>query len=225
MHSIEVKDIPFFQGLSPAEVGAIAAYLIEKSFKKGEIIHNEGSHCTALFFVRSGRVKIYRSSQEGRDQIYEVLGFGDTCACNPGESSWHCGSNAEAIEDSVVWFLPREKYIQMISENPKMLHSLNALFAKRLQCFSNLIEEVSLKDSKKRLVKYLLDMLEHKKESASKNNVLFIQSTREEIAQRLGTSRETIARQISDLKRKKLIDVKPYQIAILNLEGLKKLLQ
>ena len=105
------------------------------------------------------------------------------------------------------------------------MQSLSALFAKRLQCFSNIIEEVTLKDSKKRLVKFLLDMLAHKKSVSQKGNTLFIQSTREEIAQRLGTARETIARHISDLRRKKLIDIKPYQIIILNKEGLEALLR
>ena len=84
--------------------------------------------------------------------------------------------------------------------------------------------EVSLKDSKKRLIKYLPDLLEERKKSTANQNTLYITSTREEISQRLGTARETIARHISDLKRKKLIDVKPYQIVIRDKEGLEKLL-
>ena len=146
--SFEIKDIPFFRDLSQPELEAVTSCLIEKSFQKGEIIHNEGTSCTVLFFVKAGRVKVYRTSLEGKDQIYEVLGPGDTCACNPGEVSWQCGSSAEALEDSKLWFLPREKYIRMITENSKLMHSLNALFAKRLQCFGNIIEEVTLKDSK-----------------------------------------------------------------------------
>lgn len=220
--TLEVKDIPFFHDLGEAELKLLSACLIEKSFKKGDMIHNEGSGCTVLFFIKSGRVKVYRTSSEGRDQIYEILGPGDTCACNPGEISWHCGSNAEAVSDSVVWFLPREKYVRLIQDSSQLTHSLNTLLAKRLQCFSNIIEEVSLKDSRKRLVKYLLDMLDHKKVSG--NNVIFIPFTREEIAQRLGTARETVARQLSDLKKKKLIDIKPYQIIIRDREKLQKLL-
>lgn len=224
--ALEIKDIPFFHDLSKEEIQALNTCLVEKSFRKGQLIHNEGTECTVLFFVKTGRVKIYRSSTSGKEQIFEVLNAGDTCACNPGEISWHCGSNAEAIEDCSLWFLPRQKYIRMIQENPKLMQSLTALFAKRLQCFSNIIEEVTLKDSKKRLIKFLLDMLEHKPISSPKgNNALFIQSTREEIAQRLGTARETIARHISDLKRKKLIDVKPFQIIIRDKAGLEKLLE
>ena len=105
------------------------------------------------------------------------------------------------------------------------MQALNQLFAKRLQCFGDIIEEVSLKDSKKRLIKFLLDMLNERKKSPLNQNTLYITSTREEISQRLGTAREKVARHISDLKRKKLIDVKPYQIVIRDKEGLEKLLR
>jgi len=223
--SLEIKDIPFFHDLAKAELEALKTCLIEKTFKKGEILHNDGGECTALFFVKAGRVKIFRTSVEGKEQIYEVLGPGDTCACNPGELSWTCGSSAEALSESSVWFLSRPAYVAMIRGNAKLMHSLNALFAKRLQCFSNIIEEVTLKDSKKRLIKFLLDLLEHKHALAPKSDVLFIEATREEIAHRLGTARETIARHLSELKRQGMIEIKPYQIIIVNQKGLEALLR
>lgn len=223
--TLEIKDIPFFAHLSAAELKALESCLIAKNYKKGELVHNEGGQCSLLFFVRTGRVKVYRTSNQGREQIYEVLTAGDTCACNPGEMVWQCTASAEALEESTLWFLPRENYVRMVRNNTRLMHALNELFAKRLQCFSNIIEEVTLKDSKKRLVKFLLDMLAEKKVGVTKNDILFIPSTREEIAHRLGAARETVARQISALKRKKLIDVKPYQIIILDKPGLEKLLQ
>ena len=223
--SILPKDAGLFQGLSPREFYTIKKCLREKSFQKGEILHNEGTDCARLFFIRAGKIKLYRTASTGREQILEILGAGDTCACNPGELSWQCGTTAEAIVPSKVWFLSRENYVRMVKENSKLMGALNKLFARRLQCFSDIIEEVSLKDAKKRLIKFLLDMLAHNKGVSPKSDTLFIQSTREEIAQRLGTARETVARHISDLKRKKLIDVKPYQIIIRDKAGLEKLLQ
>lgn len=221
---IEIKDIPFFHDLSPAHLAAVRNCLVEKSFEKGSVIHSEGGDCTRLFFVKSGRVKMSRTSSTGKEQIFEMLGPGDTCACNPGDQSWLCGSTAEAVAPATVWFLSRENYVKMVRENSTLMHALNALFAKRIQCFGNIIEEVALKDTKKRLIKFLLDMLNDKKKSSVNQNVLFIHATREEIANRLGAARETIARHISELKRKKLIDVKPYQIVIRDKESLEKLL-
>ncbi len=222
---LAIKDIPFFHDLSSAELDAVKSCLIEKNFKKGENVHLEGGECTSLFFVKGGRVKVYRTSLQGKEQIYEVLKPGDTCACNPGEMMWKCSTSAEVLEDSTLWFLSREHYVRMVKNNSKLMHALNELFAKRLQCFSNIIEDVTLKDAKKRLVKFLLDMLAEKRINAPKNDTLFIEATRKEIAQRFGIARETIARQISELKRKKLIDVKSFQIIILDQKGLEKLLE
>ena len=192
----------------------------EKTFDKGETLFLEGASCERVFFVKSGRVKLYRIGPSGREQILQTLEAGDTCACNPGVTEWSCASTAEAIVPSVAWFLSREHYVRLVQTNSKLAHTLNRLFAERLQCFSSLIEEVSLKDSKKRLVKFLLDMLAENPDQ----NVLSIPFTREELAQRIGVTRETAARQLYQLKRKKLIDVKPRQILIRDKESLKKLL-
>lgn len=218
--AIGIKDIPFFQDLSSDELKAVQACLKEKSFQKGESLFLEGNICERVFFVRSGRVKLTRTSSTGREQILETLGPGDTCACNPGSSTWHCASTAVALTPCAAWFLSREQYMRLVQTNAKLSQSLNRLFAERLQCFSALIEEVSLKNSRNRLVRFLLDMLA---EGGSKE-VLSLPYTREEIAQRIGTARETVARQLFSLKRKKLIDIKPKQIVILDKAGLQRLL-
>ena len=194
--------------------------LREKSFAKGETLFLEGASCERVFFVKSGRIKLYRIGPSGREQILQTLEAGDTCACNPGVTEWSCASTAEAIVPSEAWFLSREHYVRLVQTNSRLAHTLNRLFAERLQCFSSLIEEVSLKDSKKRLVKFLLDMLT---ENADQN-ALSIPFTREELAQRIGVTRETAARQLYQLKRKELVDIKPRQILIRDREGLKKLL-
>lgn len=218
--AIEIKDVPFFQGLSEMELSAVKGCLREKSFDKGQSIFSEGDICGRVFFLKSGRIKLYRLGSSGREQILESLGPGDTCACNPGSKDWHCSSSAEAVIPSIVWFLSRDQYINLVKTNTNLAHSLNRLFAERLQCFSALIEEVSLKDSKKRLVKFLLNMSGEEGKKA-----LTVSFGREELAQRIGAARETVARQLHDLKRKKFIDIQPKQILIRDKAGLEKLLQ
>ncbi len=216
-----ISDIPFFKDLTPEELGTVKACLREKTFQKGEVLFTEGGSCERVFFVKSGKVKIFRMSEAGREQVLETLDEGDTCACNPGELKWHCSSSAEAVTPSTVWFLARENYVKLVQSNTKVARTLNKLFAERLQCFSSLIEEVSLKDSKKRLVKFLLDMMN---QSSSKKS-LDLPYTREELAKRLGIVRETVARQLHDLKRRKLISIEPQKVTILDPKGLEKLLQ
>ena len=216
-----LKEVPLFQGLSDTELTSVKTCLKERSFDKGEILFSEGRSCERIFIVQSGRVKLYRTASSGREQILETLNPGDTCACNPGSLNWSCMSTAEAATPCTVWYLSRDDYLRMVQSNSKLTQTLNRIFAERLKSFSCLIEEVSLKDVKKRLVRFLLDMLAEK---GGKGGTLFIPFTREEIAQRIGTARETVARHLYQLKRAKLIDIKPYQILIRNQEGLEKLL-
>ncbi|MBI3315977.1 MAG: Crp/Fnr family transcriptional regulator [Candidatus Omnitrophica bacterium] len=221
---LPVKNVPLFRDLPPEELNAIKSCLVEKDFKKGEILFHEGAVCERVFIVQEGRVKVYRTSSSGREQILEILGPGDTCACNPGALNWSCLSSATAVTACKVWFLSRNNYVRMVQTHAKVSQALNKLFADRLRCLSSLVEEVSLKDSKKRLVKFLLDMQAEKKSKGAGAETLFIPFTREEIAQRLGVARETIARRLYQLKRLKLIDVKAHEIIIRNQEGLEKLL-
>lgn len=182
-----------------------------------------GEACGRILIVRSGQIKVYRTAASGREQILEILGSGDTCACNPGVSNWSCTSSSEAITDGSVWILARERYAQLAKNNVHFSQTLNQLFAHRLCHLSSLIEEVSLKDVKKRLIKFLVDMLDSKPVAAA--GTVPISLSREDIARRLGTARETIARHLHEFKRLKLIDIKPQQIIIRNKEGLQKLLE
>ena len=221
---MNLKEIPLFHGLSDSDLSSVKSCLREKSYEKGEILFHEGACCERVFIVQAGRVKLYRTAASGREQILETLGPGDTCACNPGSPTWSCSTTAEATAPSQVWFLSRDDYVRMVKTNSKVSYALNKLFAERLSRFSSLIEEVSLKDAKKRLIKFLLDMLGEKTFQTQKKDVLLLPFTREELAQRMGMARETVARQLYQLKRVKLIDIKPHEIIIRNKEGLEKLL-
>jgi CRP-like cAMP-binding protein len=219
---MDLKNLALFEGVSAADLAVIQSYLHEKTFKKGEVILSEGAPCEKIFIVHSGRVKIYRTTNSGREQILEMLGPGATCACHPGAADWLCNTTAEAVAPSKVLFLSRERFAHLVQTNAKVSQALNRIFADKLRCLGSLIEEVSLKDVKKRLVKFILDMLAEN--AGAKKETLLIPFTREELAQRLGAARETVTRHLQQLKRKKLIDLQPHQIVILDLPGLQKLL-
>ena len=197
----------------------------EKAYDKGQILLSEGSDCERVFIVQTGRIKLYRMTSSGREQILEMLGPGDTCACNPGSMEWSCNATAETATPSKVWYLSRADYVRMVQTNSKASRALNRLFADKLKCLGALIEEVSLKDAKKRLAKFLLDMLHKTGPTAGKKEALRISFTREELAQRIGTARETVARNLHQLKRAKLIDIRPHEIMSLDKAGLEKLIQ
>lgn len=219
---VKLRDVELFKDLSEKELDLIRKCLKEKSYQKGEILFLEGNICERIFIVQSGNIKVFRTASSGKEQILETLSPGDTCACNPGSKEWHCSSSSQAMTDCKVWYFSREQYGLLVQSNPKIVYTLNKLFAERLCRFSSLIEEISLKDVKKRLIKFFLDMHANNVKKYAKSKVVFLPFTREEIAQRIGTSRETVARYLNQLKDEKLIDIKPYQIIIRDKEGLER---
>lgn len=218
-----IKEIPLFSALSKIELKNIESRLKEKTFNKGDILFSEDANCRHIFIVQSGRIKLYRTAAAGREQIFEILDPGDTCACHLASANCTCPLTAEAEVRSKTWLLSRNDYSKLVNSNTKTLWSICDIFIKRNQTLNNLVEEISLKDARKRLIKFLLDALE-KKSTNTKEDVLFIPFTREDIAKRLGAARETITRYLSQLRKLKLIELKPYQIIILDKEGLRKFL-
>ena len=156
--TIEMKDIPLFKELSLKELTCLKKFLKEQHFKKGAMLLEQTQTCEKITIVKCGRVKIFRLSSSGQEQILVVLLPGDTCACNPGNQEWACSSSAQALTDCSVWTLARSHYIMMVKNNSRLMQTLTAIFAKKLCKFCSLIEQVSLDSPQRRVVKFLLDM-------------------------------------------------------------------
>lgn len=218
-----MERIALLEDLSSDEKKQMQDCLREKQYDKGELLFNEGQSCEKIFFVKSGRVKLYCTSPEGKEQILEILNPGDSCACNPGLSAWACNSTAEAMTSCTVLYLLKQDYIRLVQNNLKLSQILNKIFADKLRRFSCLIEEISLKDVKKRLIKFLLDISnEQKLKKHDMGNAIQLTLSREEIAQRLGSTRETIIRYLYELRDEKLIDIEAKSIFLLNPNELRK---
>ncbi len=91
------EELSFFRELSDKDLSSIKKRLAEKTFAKDELLSTEGNACAAAFFVKSGWIKMYRTSPSGAVQSLEVLGPGETCTCNPGALHWICTLTGQAL--------------------------------------------------------------------------------------------------------------------------------
>lgn len=209
-----LRDIPLFSTLSDNELEELESCFIEKSFAKGEILFMEGSTCERILILKSGRIKLSRVSESGREQILEVFESGKTCACHAGAKVWKCPGSAQALTSCQVLFLSRPDFNRLIKASPDLMAKLGQIFAERLCQFCSLIEEVALQDSRSRLIKFILNISSQYYESDTQAQNVSVPMTHDEIAQRLGMARETVTRQINSLKAAKLIKIKDRQIII-----------
>ncbi len=121
-----------------------------------EIIFSEGEPASGFYILLSGRLKIYKLSLEGKEQILHIIEPGEPFAEVALFSETKFPAYAEAIEKSEVMFLSRNAFRQLIGNDPSIAMNMLAILSQRLKYFTRLIEDLSLKEVPQRLAAYLL---------------------------------------------------------------------
>lgn len=211
-----LRTIPLFDGLPEKQHAALANICMSRSYKKGQKIFSEGDEGTGFFVVMDGYVKVFKSSPEGKEQIYHIFGPDESF----GEVAVFTGhgfpAEAEAISRTTVLFFPRAVFVKLLREEPALALNMLAALCWRLRKFSKLIEDLSLKEVPGRLAAYLIH-LSTIEGSATK---LSLDVQKNQLASLLGTIPETLSRIITRMTREGLIRTEGSRIHIQNLAGL-----
>ena len=158
-----IASIPLFQGLPRKQHEDLSMIVIDQVFKRGQMVFSEGDAGNGLYVLISGRVKIFKLSPEGKEQILHILEAGEPF----GEAAVFAGerfpANAETLAESRVFFFPRAAFIELIGKNPTLALNMMAVLSRRLRKFANLVEDLSLKEVPGRLAAYLLLLSEKQK--------------------------------------------------------------
>jgi len=218
-----LKRCPLFAGLKEEDLKRIKAIASPKHVGKREILFSEGEQARGFYVILSGRVKLYKISPEGKEQILHIVSAPDAFA----EAALFLEGNypafAEALMDSQLLFFPKRDFIQLIERNPRLSINMIVSLSHYLRKFASLIEELSLKEVSSRIAKYLIDLsLKSAKEGKSPKEVE-LDLSKTQLASKLGTISETLSRTLAKMKAKGFIDVKRNKILILNREALEEL--
>ncbi len=216
----QIAGIPIFQGLAKKQYEDLAMIVTDQVFKRGEAIFSEGEEGAGLYVVISGRVKIFKLSMEGKEQILHIFGPGEPF----GEVAVFTGrrfpAHAQALEDTRAFFFSRKEFIDLIRKDPSLALNMLAVLSQRLHRFSNLVENLSLKEVPGRLAAYLLYLGEGKKAS----NEVTLDITKNQLASMLGTIPETLSRILARMAKEGFIGLSGQRkIRILDLKGLEEL--
>jgi CRP/FNR family transcriptional regulator len=161
----QIAAIPLFQGLPRERQEDLAMIVVDQIFRRGQTIFSEGDEGAGFYVVISGRVKVFKLSPEGKEQIFHILGPGEPF----GEAAVFAGEKfpayAEALAESRVFFFPRLGFVDLIKKNPSLALNMLAVLSRRLRKFAVLVEDLSLKEVPGRLAAYLLFRSERKKRS------------------------------------------------------------
>lgn len=208
-----------FNGLSPGQLDDVARIVSVREFNKGELVFLDGDEAVGFYMVAGGRVKVFKVSPDGKEQILHIFGAGQPFAEVPVFSGSHYPANAETMEPSTLFFFPKKDFIRLIYEHPSLAMNMLASLSQRLKHFSQLVETLSLKEVPGRLASYLL-YLSDRNGSADEFE---LDITKAQLASFLGTIPETLSRIFTKMATRELARIQGPHIVILDREGLKGL--
>lgn len=214
-----------FAGLSPEELNLLAARAVRRHLAAGELLFNEGDSCRGLHIVASGRLRIFKSSPSGRQQVLAVEGPGGSVAELPVFDGGPYPASASAVEDTQIVFLSRDDFRRFCLAHPAVSLKILAVVGARLRRLVGIIEELSFSTVRQRLVAILVREAQTQGKPGAHGIELQLPGTHQELAQQLGTVRELVSRNLMRLQAEGLVQVEARSIIIPNLAELAALLE
>ncbi|WP_347490680.1 Crp/Fnr family transcriptional regulator [Desulfoscipio sp. XC116] len=211
-----LKKIPLFTLLERQQLEEIEKFILERSYQKGRIIFMEDEPGEAVFFVKSGRVKVTKRTKDGREHILHFINPGEVFAEVVLFDDGTYPATAEVIEDCTVGLIRNTDMERFIGTHPDIALGLLKIMARRLRISQNQLIELALMDTTRRAASMLLFLAGEQGTKTDRGIVIDISLTNQDLASLIGTSRETANRIINDFKRQKAIDVKKGQVTILD---------
>ena len=215
----QIALITLFNGLPQDQLEALAMITIENSYTKGENIFSEDEQATGFYAVISGRVKVFKISAEGREQILHIFGPGEVFGEVPVFAGKKYPASADTMEKSRIIFFPRDSLIRLIEKNPSIALNMLAVLSMRLRRFTSMIDDLSLKEVPGRLAKHLLYLSEEKQNSHD----LELNITKGQLASLLGTIPETLSRILTKMTEQGIIESDGRKIRILERDVVEEL--
>ncbi len=218
-----LKRCPLFAGLRDDELKKIRAIASLRHLGKKEILFSDGEATKGFYVVLSGKVKLFKVSSEGKEQILHVVSAPDAFAEAALFLEGTYPAYAETLVESQLLFFPKRDFIQLIERNPQLSINMIITLSHYLKKFASLIEELSLKEVSSRIAKYLVDLAVKLSKEGKNPKEVDLDVSKTQLALKLGTISETLSRTLAKMKSKGVIDVQKNRIRILNREALEEL--
>jgi CRP/FNR family transcriptional regulator len=192
---------PYFAGLPPQVLAAVKQRAVVRTYARGALVFSEGAAPTGLYVVLTGRVRVYKASHEGREQVLHHVGpgqsFNDVAAFDGAASP----ASAQALEPTVAALIPRSELLRLVRAHPEIAEAVIRVLAGRLRQMSALVEELALRPVVARVARALLRL-------AERGPVVTL-PTRQELAAMAGTVREVATRALKQLERAGAVQTGP----------------
>jgi CRP/FNR family transcriptional regulator len=220
----DIRAIPYFETLGDAAADRLAGRVSLRRYGVREIVVAEDEPSAGLYYLRSGKARIYRTGPEGREQTLRLIVPGDTFGEVPVFDGKANPSTVEAIEPSAVLVVPADVLLGVVETNPAVAMYLLRHFASRMRSFTHLIQQISTQTVQSRLARYLYQLAREEGVATPEGIVVPREITQQDLASLLGSVREVISRSLHVMAEDGIVEVRRSDIVIRDLKGLERLL-
>ncbi len=217
-----IRSAPLFSALSDEEAASLRSSMTLVKVTKGHTLFKEGEEGDRLFVVLDGKLKLGKSSPDGRENLQEILGpgemFGELSLFDPGPRT----ATATAITDAKLLMLPHEKVLDLITSQPAVSLELLRRLAQRLRDSRGEQSDLVFVDVPGRVAKAIIDLGERFGETKDDGLHVKHDLTQEELAQLVGASRETVNKALADFAARGWVSLEPRAVVIKDYERISK---
>ncbi len=205
-----------FAGMKSEQIAALVEITVLQSVTKGKQVFFEGDKAVGFYMLLNGKVKIFKSAFDGREQILHIYGPGEPFGEVPVFHGRPYPANAVIIEKGEMIFFPRDKFISLMAKNPEISLNMLGMLSLRLRQFANQIEQLSLKEVPGRLANHLIYLSQEQK----RTDMVKLEVSKSHLASLLGTTPETLSRIFARMSRDKIIKISGKEVEIIDYEYL-----
>lgn len=204
--------VPYFRALPVLELRRLAARCSGRTLRRGELLFEEGQPCRGLFVVAAGSVEVRQTSLRGREQVFHSEGPGATLGEVPLLDGGGYLASAVALEPARVLLLPRADLLDLCRRRPQVALAMLEAMAHRVRRFAGLVSDLAFRPIPERLARYLEAAAGHG--LLAPGTTLDLELTQTQLAARLGTVRELVARAFAQLAAGGVLERKRGRVVI-----------
>jgi CRP-like cAMP-binding protein len=217
-----LRRAPLFRALDDEAATALRASMGETRLRRGEVLFREGDKGDKLYIVTEGKVKLGRTSSDGRENLLAILGpgqmFGELSLFDPGPRS----ATVTAVTESTFSSLSHDDLLRWLEGRPAVANGMLAQLAHRLRRANDVVADLVFSDVPGRVAKALLDLADRFGRVADDGVHVTHDLTQEELAQLVGASRETVNKALADFASRGWLRLEQRSVVIMDMERLSR---
>jgi CRP/FNR family transcriptional regulator len=208
---------PLLEELAPDEIAALSQQAVEKRFAPGEMLFHEGDVCAGLFVLGRGRVKIFKTSSSGREIMLAVDSAPASVAEVPLFDGGSYPASVVAIDEVVAYLIGKREFRQVCRQQPEVPLKVLAVVGRRLRHLVAIVESVTFGSVRQRLARALLEFRDQ-----AGADLFSMPVTHQELAQRLGTVREVVSRNLGRFQSEGVLRLAGRELQLLDRAALER---